>query len=229
MALVIDSICNNFHFPRFNVTNTSSNNVKTIRTLFIFLSGTRKNYNFVYGYQGSCHLTCLSTIFIAIATSLLHTSMQKTFCETKEAIARRKTGFTAIFFGILYLPIYTIRVQCGKYCCIMKRLDTFVHAWYLVRVPDCHYVQHLIGNAKSKSSVSLRDKINLLCPLSLSRLSNVHGKHSIYLLIFEFSSVCACSVSGWLYRFSIGLLNLKSVLYHVNQTKGAFPLSFELC
>lgn len=77
--------------------------------------------------------------------------------EAKKALIRRESGFISIFLGHLYLPISTVRLPCRKYRCIANSVDAFVHAWYLVRIPNLHWVERALIDAKAKSSILLKD------------------------------------------------------------------------
>lgn len=80
--------------------------------------------------------------------------------ETEKTMMACKGGFISIFFGNFDLLISAISVKCRKHRWVARRIDKFVHARYLVRVPDRHCVQPTVVDAKAKSYVLLFDKEN---------------------------------------------------------------------
>lgn len=146
-------------------------------------------------------------------------------------MVRHKDSVVPFILGNLDFPIAAISLQFPKYGCIAKGVDTFIHVRYRVRVLGHHCVQIAVVNAKSESSVLLKDGANQWAPLHLRGLNNVHGEHSIYFLLFKLSCLRSCMVwrcvdwwIAWVYVCSSSIGCCPAY-----RSKVFVPHTFELC
>lgn len=123
--------------------------------------------------------------------------------KLEKTMMRCKRSFVLSFFRSFDLPISAVGVKGRKLLPIAKEVNSFVHAWYLVRVPDPHSAQLTVVYAKRNGAVLFRDKDNSWGALWLNRFDNVRWQHSIYFLLLEFSHLRTCTVWGWMNGLAI--------------------------
>lgn len=129
----------------------------------------------------------------------------------RKAVERHESRSVLIFFHSPDVLISAVSAQTRKYRSVTKQIDTFVHARFWVLVPNWSCVHFLIVDTKVRSSISLRYRRNLWGAFRHPGSSNIQGKHSIYLLHYDFHLFRTWKIWSWAYRPSIHILEFNLV------------------
>lgn len=93
-------------------------------------------------------------------------------CKTNEAEVSSKPCFVANILDDMVLAVYTIRVWCRIHRCLAKRVNTFIHAQYTIRISDRLGLQFLIVFSEAVFAFALREEHNWRFPVGLHKLDN---------------------------------------------------------
>lgn len=120
--------------------------------------------------------------------------------ERGEVVIIVKAVFIPRFFSILDLPISGISSLYRKDLNVTKRVIALVHARYRVHIPKDRDTLLAVVAEQVYRSIHLLYHINRWGPFILCSFDEVHGEHSINLLLFEFSRARPFTIWQWLYR-----------------------------
>lgn len=86
--------------------------------------------------------------------------------------------FIAVRLGYLNLPVPTVAINCGKYCCISQRVNALVHSSHQVRIPRVHCVKLSVVDPKRQFSFFLQGKHHTACPFQHCGLDHAFSARS---------------------------------------------------
>lgn len=147
--------------------------------------------------------------------------------EMKKNTIGYEGGFVCSSFAIFVSGISAVSVQCRNYCHISLQTNTFVHAWYVVRVPNRDFVWHAVVYRKAKSFNLLWDKVKRWFSFHLHEFDNDQWKHSNFFLLLNLSCLRPCTKCVWVNGSVICLVELDLVMLWLNRPKGISTTCFQ--